>query len=131
MNIHLKDRDVRFFVQDGHLVRTVTAAAGDGRSYTHRCTKASFEKVAHAVAETPPEGEGTALGAVARRERIPFTQANVALEFLKERGLVDVRHRRCYPAGGGDVYLDAMVEFHALAAAAAGTGPDHPDSGEG
>jgi hypothetical protein len=38
---------------------------------------------------------------------------NVALEFLKERGLVEVRHRRCYPASP-DVYLDAMVEYLAL-----------------
>jgi len=38
----------------------------------------------------------------------------VALEFLKERGLVEVRHRHCYPATE-DVYLDAMVEYHALA----------------
>jgi hypothetical protein len=39
---------------------------------------------------------------------------NVALEFLKERGLVDVRHRRCYPSTR-HTHLDAMVEFHALA----------------
>ncbi len=51
---------------------------------------------------------------IARKESIPFTQVNVALEFLKERGLVDVRHRRCFPATL-DVYLDAMVEYHALA----------------
>ncbi len=37
----------------------------------------------------------------------------MALEFLKERGLVEVRHRRCYPASNS-VHLDAMVEFHAL-----------------
>jgi hypothetical protein len=39
---------------------------------------------------------------------------NVSLEFLKERGLVEVRHRRCYPATK-HTHLDAMVEFHALA----------------
>ena len=115
MNTPLKNRDVRFFVEDGHLVRTVTAAAGDGRSYTHRCSKRAFEAVAHLLNETPAEGDGTALAEIAEREQLPFTQANVALEFLKERGLVDVRHRRCYPASNGDLFLDAMVEFHALA----------------
>ena len=50
---------------------------------------------------------------IARKEHLPFTQVNVALEFLKERGIVDVRHRRCYPATES-VHLDAMVEWHAL-----------------
>jgi hypothetical protein len=72
--------------------------------------------VAHAVEETPAEGQGTSLIDVVGREDLPFTQVNVALEFLKERGLVEVRHRRCYPATR-HVHLDAMVEFHALAEA--------------
>jgi hypothetical protein len=38
----------------------------------------------------------------------------VALEFLKERGIMEVRHRRCYPASKS-VHLDAMTEFFALA----------------
>ena len=114
MNDHLKDRDVRFTVEDGCLVRTVTGASG--RSYTHRCSKEAFGKVAHAVEETPAEGKGTSLIDVVGREHLPFTQAYVALEFLKERGLVDVRHRRCYPATR-HTHLDAMVECHALAEA--------------
>jgi hypothetical protein len=114
MRTNLKSRDVRFYHEDGCLVRTVAGSAGDGRTYTHRCTKDAFETVAHAISETPAEGEGTTLTFLARHENLAFTQANVALEFLKERGLVDVRHRRCYPATR-DVFLDAMVEFHALA----------------
>jgi hypothetical protein len=70
--------------------------------------------VAHAIAETPAEGEGTTLILLARTEALAYTQVNVALEFLKERGIVDVRHRRCYPATR-ETYLDAMVEFCALA----------------
>ena len=112
MNDHLKDRDVTFVVEDGCLVRTVSGAGG--RSYTHRCSKAAFEAVAHAVAETPADGRGTCLIDLVGREHVAFTQVNVALEFLKERGLVEVRHRRCYPATA-DTHLDAMVEFHALA----------------
>ena len=114
MNDHLRNRDVQFIVEDGCLVRTVNGAGG--RSYTHRCSKDAFEKVAHAVEETPAEGEGTSLIDVVGREDLPFTQVNVALEFLKERGLVDVRHRRCYPATR-HTHLDAMVEFYALAEA--------------
>jgi hypothetical protein len=114
MKTNLKNRSVVFFVRDGCLVRIVAADTGDGRTYTHRCPKRAFETVAHAISETPKEGDGTSLMQIARRETLPSTQVNVALEFLKERGLVDVRHRRCYPATA-DVYLDAMVEYHALA----------------
>jgi hypothetical protein len=114
MKTNLKNRSVVFFVQDGCLVRIVAGDAGDDRTYTHRCPKHAFEMVAHAISETPREGEGTSLMLVAKQESLPFTQVNVAIEFLKERGLVDVRHRRCYPATA-DVYLDAMVEYHALA----------------
>jgi hypothetical protein len=114
MKTNLQQRDVRFFVQDGCLVRTVASAAADGRAYSHRCEKKTFETVAHAMAQTPAEGEGTTLSLLARSEGLAYTQVNVALEFLKERGIVDVRHRRCYPATR-ETYLDAMVEFHALA----------------
>jgi hypothetical protein len=113
MTPNLKQRNVRYTVEDGHLVRIVTSADSDGRTYSHRCELKTFEAVANAVAETPADGEGTSLLLIARSERLPFTQVNVALEFLKERGIADVRHRRCYP-GSCEVYLDAMVEFHAL-----------------
>jgi hypothetical protein len=39
MQSNLRQRDVRFFVQDGCLVRTVASAAADGRGYRHRCEK--------------------------------------------------------------------------------------------
>ena len=113
MRSSLKNRSVVFFVQDGCLVRIVAEGGGDDRTYTHRCTREVFEAVAHAIAETPRQGTGTSLMEIARQEKFPFTQVNVALEFLKERGLVDVCHRRCYPATR-DVYLDAMVDYHAL-----------------
>lgn len=112
MSTRHRQRDLRFQVLDGHLVRTVTFP--DGRSYTHRCGLKEYELVAHALAETPAQGDGSCLEAIATAEDLPHTQVNVALEFMKERGLVDVRGRRCYPATT-DTYLDAMVEFHALA----------------
>ncbi len=114
MKTNIRQRHVRFFHEDGCLVRIVTAGAGDGRTYTHRCTQQTFETVAHAMGEIPRGGEGTTLMSLARRDNLAFTQVNVALEFLKERGIVDVRHRRCYPATES-VHLDALVEFHALA----------------
>ena len=115
MRTGLIKRSAAYFVQDGCLVRSVAGSDdnGGGRTYTHRCTKATFESVAHAINETPRQGDGTSGARLARQERLPFTQVNVALEFLKERGLVEVRHRHCYPATT-DVYLDAMIEFHAL-----------------
>lgn len=112
MQTLIRNREVTFAHQDDCLVRTVADPAGQ-RSYTHRCSKAAFIAVAHAINETPREGTGTSLIEIARGEQIAFTQANVALEFLKDRCLVDVRHRRSYPATS-DVYLDAMIEWYAL-----------------
>jgi hypothetical protein len=114
MSVRPRNREFRFFVQDGYLVRTV-AEAGDFPGYSHRCTKEVLETVAHAVGETPAEGEGTTLELISSKENLPFTQVNVALEFMKDRGIVDVRHRRCYP-GTADPHLEALTEFHALAA---------------
>ena len=113
MRTRIRQRDVQLVVQDRCLVRTVTAG-GDGGAYCHRCTKATLETVAHAIGETPFEGEGTSGERIVRQEDLPFTQVHVAIGFLKERGVVDVRHRRCYPASR-DAYLDAMIEFYALA----------------
>ena len=112
MRTKLQNRAVQFRMEDGCLVRV--ASGQDGRTYTHRTTRQAFETVAHAIADTPAQGDGATLTAIARQEGVAYTQVNVALEFMKERGLVDVRHRRCYPATQ-DTYLDAMVEFHALA----------------
>lgn len=112
MKTNMRHRDVRFCVLDGHLVRTV--AGDDGRTYTHRCTRQVYETVAHAIDEIPAQGAGTTLAEIARAEDLPFTQVNVALEFMKERGIIEVRHRRCYP-GTTCAFEDAMVEFYALA----------------
>ena len=96
MQTNLPEREARFYIEDGCLVRKVTAA--DGRGYSHRCSKEVYETVACAVEETPAEGEGTSMTVIVKQEVLPFTQVNVALEFLKERGIIEVRHRRCYPA---------------------------------
>jgi hypothetical protein len=108
------NRRNRFYVEDGHLVREVAEAEGFP-GYIHRCTKQVLETVAHVISETPTEGEGTTMMQIADDEKLAYSQVNVALEFLKDRGIVEVRHRRCYP-GTADPHLDALTEFHALAA---------------
>ena len=112
-----RDRTVIFDVVDDVLIRTVIFPGDEGRSYTHRCPRKSFEAVAHAIDETPrhpPGGAGTSLNQIARQEDLPMTQVNVAMEFLKERGIIDVRCRRSYPAAI-TTFEDAMTEFCFLA----------------
>jgi len=110
MRTRFRQSDVRFEVADGYLVRTVTAA--DGRSYIHRCSREVYESVAHAMQSVGPDGATVDTLAVALDA--PYTQVNVALEFLKERGCVETRLRRNYPASD-IVFEDAMIEFCALA----------------
>ncbi|MBI1371812.1 MAG: hypothetical protein GC159_03505 [Phycisphaera sp.] len=105
-----RDRNVIFDVVDGVLTRTV--AFSDGRSYTHRCTREVFEEVAYAIEQRATEG--ATLDPLAKALDLPFTQVNVAMEFMKERGCVVTRGRRNYPASIA-MYEDAMCEFTFLA----------------
>lgn len=111
MRRSFRNRQITFQHQDGCLVRTVAGA--DGRTYTHRCELAVFEKVAWVLEETPAEGDGVAINEIAAAENLPHTQVDVTLAFLHERGIIDRRHRRNYPATSS-VHLGAMVEWHAL-----------------
>ena len=99
-----------FEVADNHLIRKVVPRHGE--PYEHRCPKASFEQVAHAVDEFA--SEGFTLESLVQREDLPFTQVAVALAFHKERGIVETRYRRNY-AATQCAHLDAMTEFYALA----------------
>ncbi|MBL1216606.1 MAG: hypothetical protein D8M59_03840 [Planctomycetes bacterium] len=103
-------RDETFAVADGHLIRSVTPARG--RPYVHRCSHDSFREVLWA-------GEDLACGGftleeIAAHTNLPSTQVAVALAFLKERGCVETRYRRSYPADRL-FYEDGMTEFWALA----------------
>lgn len=111
MRRSIRDRLITFNHQDECLVRTVAGA--DGRTYTHRCELPVFERVAWVLEETPADGNGVAINEIAAAENLPHTQVDVTLAFLHERGIVDRRHRRNYPATSS-VHLDAMVEWHAL-----------------
>lgn len=118
------ERIIEYSVQDGYLVRRVTPSASGRRPYLHRCSEATYRIVAHALSEVATEGEGTGLERIAEQEDLPYSQVNVAMEFMKERGIIEVRRRHSYPATE-DVYLDAMIEFHALAAGVEDNA--HPD----
>jgi len=103
-------RDETFKVADRFLVREVVPRRG--QPYVHRCPRAAFEQVAHAVEEAGDDG--FSLESLVSAEDLPFTQAAVALAFLKERGVVETRFRRNYAATAA-VHLDAMTEYCALA----------------
>jgi hypothetical protein len=96
---------------DDRLVKTVTPSRG--QPYVHRCTRRVFEAVCYALEARPTEG--ATMESLADALDAPYTQVNVALEFLKDRGCVETRLRRSYPASNV-LFEDAMTEFFALAA---------------
>ena len=104
------DNRQTFALEDGWLVRTVVKP--DGSSYLHRCSLESFRAVAQFIDEHVNEGV-TTNGLWDGLPDVPCTQAAIALAFLKERGCVTIRHRRCYPSSTFLVE-DALLEFHAL-----------------
>ena len=116
-------RNETFEVFDDHLVRQVVPVRGQPyepcpeRSRRNRCPRAAFEQISHAAEELGDQG--LPLDAVVEYERqagrdVTFTQVAVALAFLRERSILDVRYRRNYAATDA-VHLDAMTEYHALA----------------
>ena len=70
------ERDERFEVLGGHLVRKVVPRRG--KPYEHRCPLASFERVAHAIDETGDDG--FTLESLVEVEDLPFKQVAVALD---------------------------------------------------
>ncbi len=111
-----RQRMETFDALDGHLVRKVVPRRG--KPYEHRCPLASFEQIAHAA-----EGfgeDGFTLETIVEHEDLPWSQVAVALAFLRERGILDVRYRRNY-AATSCAHLDAMTEYWALAE------KEHPD----
>ncbi len=110
-----RERTEIFAVEDGHLVRKVVPRLGE--PYEHRCPQEAFEQIAHAAEELG--AQGFTLDSLLEYERsagrdVTFTNVAVVLAFLRERGVLDVRHRRNY-AATESVHLDAMTEYHALA----------------
>ena len=106
-------REIRFEVQRNRLVRHMRRA--DGRAYTHRCTLEALKEVAWYV-EAHAEAGVTTNELWQALPGVPATQATVALEFLKDRGLLATELKRNYPASAC-LFEEAMVEYHALEAA--------------
>ncbi len=109
------ERNEAFEVVDDHLIRKVVPRRGE--PYEHRCSRTSFEQVAHAAEELGEQG--FTLESLLDYERnadrdVTFTNVAVALAFLRERGILDVRYRRNY-AATQCAHLDAMTEYFALA----------------
>ena len=109
MRTRIRNAQVRFEVRHNHLVRTVMGA--DGRSYAQRCSQETYTAVADAAQSAG--ADGVTIASLVAALGAPFTQVNVALEFLKERGCVEVHFRRSYPASNF-VFEDALLEFYAL-----------------
>lgn len=104
------DERQTFTIERGHLVRTV--AKPDGRTYSHRCSLASYKAIAHFIEEHAGQGVTTGMLWEAVPD-VPCTQASVAVAFLKERGCLEVRQRRMFPTSRF-FFEDAMTEYHAL-----------------
>ena len=104
------DHRQTFALEDGWLVRTVIKP--DGSPYQHRCSQDSYRAVAQFIDEHATDGV-TTNGLWDGLPDVPCTQAAIALAFLKERGCVTIRRRRCYPASKFLVE-DALTEFLAL-----------------
>lgn len=111
----VRERIETFEVLDDHLIRTVVPVRG--QPYEHRCPRAAFEQIAHAAEELGLRG--FTLESLLEYERnagrdVTFTNVAVALAFLRERSILDVRYRRNYAATDA-VHLGAMTEYWALA----------------
>jgi hypothetical protein len=110
-----RNREVTFDVVDDHLEMQVTFPDASDRNYLHRCTRDTFREVAFTIEEhAAPGSGGMTLEDLVAAMDAPYTQVNVALAFMKERGCVEVRRRRSYPASA-QLYEDAMIEFMFLA----------------
>jgi len=105
---------------DGALVRTRISTGG--HRYEHRRSLETLQAVAHRV--DGRDSDQRTLNQIAGAERVAWTQAAVALAFLKERGIVERRGDSNH-AASADCYLDAMTEYHALRE----KGPEPADAG--
>lgn len=93
-------------IEDGSLRREVTLS--NGRSYVHHCSKASYEAVAYAMEDR----QGHTAADLSRSLDTPFTQCDVAFQFLKDRGVIETRRKRRSWAASDCVFEDAMIEYH-------------------
>ena len=105
-----RQRTVEYTADEYSLRRDVQF--DDGRGYAHRCER----KVYEAVALHFEDGHGHTLEEIARALSLPYTQVNVAMEFMKDRGVIEVRYKRTSYAASRCVFEDAMIEYLAKVA---------------
>lgn len=103
-----RTRSVVYSRIENDLRRTVILS--DGKTYTHHCSRDVYEAVAYAM----EDGKGHTGQELSRTLDLPFTQVDVAFQFLKERGVIETRHKRRSYAASNCMYEDAMVELLAL-----------------
>jgi hypothetical protein len=107
----MSGRSENFRVLAGVLERHVVPARG--APYIHSCEKATFVSVLHAI-----DGRDGRLfsgeNLVAEVDQ-PSSRVFAALAFLHERGLLERLRRKNCVFCLGDIFLDGMVEFCALA----------------
>jgi len=106
-----RTRTVNYSIEDDYLRRAVTRS--DGKSYAHHCSREVYEAVAYAM----EDGQGHTGQELSKTLDLPFTQVDVAFQFMKDRGVIETRRKRRSYAASRCVYEDAMVEFLALAGA--------------
>ncbi len=113
---HAQNRAVRFWWDRGFLMREVTTTARGGKAaltYVQRASLDAIEGVAWYMEDQGRAGGATTTELWDFLTDIPATQVSVVLDFLVERGIVEKRGRRNYPASPC-LSEDAMVEFYAL-----------------
>jgi hypothetical protein len=112
-----------FSITENVLVRSVVPKRG--KPYDHTCDLDIYEAVAHTIDEL--EGATFTYEEIRQKVDGPFTQVAVAIAFLRERGLIEpAQRRRSVAASKDDVYLGAMIEWHALREGAPGCGSTAP-----
>lgn len=102
-----------FTVDHGDLVRFVVPRAGT--PYEHRCTLRAFQETAQAAGEM--DGPFKTLD-VKLKTGLSWTQTNVAIGFMRERGCIVDAHKRRLVGASGFVFEDAMIEYMSLKHAA-------------
>jgi hypothetical protein len=125
MRRNLEERDIEWRVVHGVLERTVTLASG--KSYRHRCTRKTFEQLIEYIDDHIDAP--ITMNSIVEATDAPFTQANVALELLKERCIIETNGRKSYVGPGyrDGFYDHAMTEYCALEA---GMPPEHRPAGD-
>ena len=96
------------------LVRESVPKGNHQQPYSQTCTKSIFEEVCFAIEKLGTEALSIAeIIITADPTYLPSTQVAIALQFLEERGIIDIDGRFRY-AQTNDVHLNGMTEWTAL-----------------